>query len=280
MESFVILVLIAVAGLGISAAAQAGKRKPVKDAWRAAASALQLGLKPGDFFTYPEMHGEMHGHSVRVSIFTKGEESERHTRYRIILRSSLGVGLRIRERTALSGIQRLFRGKELSFDELEDRLVIRATASDAVVSMLGPLRRHTLRDFYAFFPDAVIDDTTITWENAGVDDTRDRIVENVRGLVKMADELEHWSREPEPRPLSEGDETTAAIAQTAVEPKRLPASIRVTDASESERAPSLSMDELLDPGWRPPRQPEVDETDMSEEERVEADAVIQEPKPA
>lgn len=281
MEPFVILVLIVVAGMGLSAAAQAGKRKPIKDAWRGAASTLQLGLDPGDFFSHPEIHGEMRGHSVRVTTFTKGDDSARHTRYRVIFASSLRLGLSVRERTILSGVQRLYRKRELSFGdtELEERLIIRALARDAVVSMLGPVRRHALRDFYALFPGAVIDDTTITWEIDGVEDRRDQIVQDVRSLVKMAEELEQWVREPEPRPLPAVDETTTEVFEPTVEPERLSEETEGADAGVSEGAQSLSIDELLDPGWIPPRLSERDETEMAEELGVEADAVIEEPEP-
>ncbi|MDH5550932.1 MAG: hypothetical protein OEZ42_13645 [Gemmatimonadota bacterium] len=255
METFAVVILIAVVGLGIAAAAQASNRKPLRDTWGAAATTLGLGCDPGDFFNYPEIHGHLRGCSVRVSTFTKGDDSARHTRYRITYRVSLHLGLRIRERTVFSGVQRLFGKRDLSFgdDELEERLVITATDPDAVVGMLGPVRRRVLRDFYAFFPDAAIDDTTLTWEAEGINDSRERIVDQVRNLVRMAEDLEQWARKPETRRFEAPDESTQHGPEPTSEPKRLPAETELADAGESEESQLLSFAELIDPGWIPSR---------------------------
>ena len=257
MEAFAVVVLIAVVGLGIAAATSVSSRKPLRDEWGAAATTLGLACDPGEFFTYPEIHGEMYGHSVNVTTFTQDDDPDRHTRYRVIFRSSLGLGLSVRERTVFSGVQRLFRRRELSFgdQEIEEHLVVRALAPNAVVSMLGPVRRHALRDFYASFPGAVIDDTTLKWETDGVDG-RERIVENVRGLVKMAEDLEQWVRVPETRPLEALDKSIQDGSEPTSEPKRFPAETELADAGKSEEARSLPIDELIDPGWIPPRLPE------------------------
>ncbi len=276
METFAVVILIAVVGLGIAAAAQASNRKPLRDTWGAAATTLGLACDPGDFFNYPAIHGQMRGCSVRVSTFTKGEDSARHTRYRIVYRVSLHLGLRIRERTVFSNVQRLLGKRDLSFGdaEFEERLVIRATNTDAVVSMLGPARRRVLRDFYAFFPDAVIDDTTLTWETEGIDDGRERIVEQVQSLVRMASDLEQWAREPETRPLEALDEST----QDGSEPKRLPMETELVDTGESEEAPSLSFDELIDPGWIPPRLSEGNGDDTPDLVNADVDGIAARPE--
>ncbi|UCD24570.1 MAG: hypothetical protein JSW51_01225 [Gemmatimonadota bacterium] len=277
MEIFIIVVLI---GVGVAlAVAQSNKRK-VNEAWRQAASRLQLRHNAGDLIAWPELYGRSRGCRVKITVVSKhqGSGSKKFTRYEITYPQALPFGLSLKEQTAFSGIRRMLGGQDIATGDptFDDFVVVKSHDSVQATQFLTPARRLSVSRVLSMHPGAEITDSQVKWDSRGAEDRSSALVNNVDRLVdfaiKLTTEADVLEPSPEavvsdPIPSSQSDDLEAVFT---VGERSEPQEYIIDSVPQPPDPLTLEVEERK---WESGTGISFDQIEQDIEELLEADAI-------
>lgn len=190
MEAFILILMIAGAGITIAAVKSAGGNADA--AWKAASQRLGLRFEHTDISSSPVITGARRGLSVRIDTHAKsGENSRQYTRYRVSFKESLGLGLRLTSQGPIArvakklGTQDILTGDE----DFDGAVVVKGRDPQKVIEFLTPVRKLRAVRFLTLAPGSIIDDVSIESETRDVERSPDRIVRMVQRMTSLAEHL-------------------------------------------------------------------------------------------
>ena len=190
MEAFIVILMIAGAGITIAAVKSAGDNSSA--GWLAAAQRLGLRFEHTDMSSSPIISGTRRGLSVRIDTYDKsGDNSRTYTRYRVSFKKSLGLGLCLTREGPIARVAKKLGTQDIQTgDEDFDReVVVKGSDPQQVIEYLTPARKLRVVRFLTLTPASTIDDVKVESETRDLERSPDRLVQMVQRMTSLAETL-------------------------------------------------------------------------------------------
>lgn len=259
------LFFVAVVGVIIYLSTQSAKA--TREKWKIAADRLNLAYYAGGIGSSGTISGELSGHGVTVSTYTRGSgnSSKTYTKYLLEYRNSIPIELKMTRQGAMHRLGQIFGLQDIEVGNplFDDQVIVRGSHPDAVKRFLTPELQETIRALIAAYPDITISSEHVVVNKAGKDADPGIICHCIRRLESFCNELVDGPQSPsKPEHVYVTDEQPPAIP--AVEPAMPPIPLIVDPPFD----PLASADPIF---------PDIPEEEVKIEVEPEASVILEDP---
>jgi hypothetical protein len=203
MDFFIVpLIFGLVVAIGVAAAA--GSRR-YEAQWKTAADRLQLGYRPGRWFSRPKISGAVGSLAVTIDVSSSssGSSSSVRTRYRVGY-PSLGLDLRMSRQTGLAKAAAMFGMSDTKIGDadFDEAFSVKTSDPQSLSARLSPASRRVLLNLVEDFRSVKITDEQVSYEKNGTERDTGRLVTTTQRLLEAARALQGALAEPvRPKPI-------------------------------------------------------------------------------